>query len=98
MQYRFSARQGDIVTEINERGLTIHIMESAMFDEGRADLKIQARDLLGLVAADILEMPNHVRVEGHTDDRPINNRYFPSNWELSTSRATTVVRDLIENY
>lgn len=91
-------RTGDIVTEVNERGLTIHIMESAMFDEGRAVLKPRARELLDLVAADVLIMPNHVRVEGHTDGRPINNEVFPSNWELSTARATQVVRYLIDNH
>ncbi len=91
-------RKGDIVTEINERGLIIHIMESAMFDEGKAQLKPRALEILNLVAADIIKMPNHVRVEGHTDDRPINNSDFASNWELSTARATTVVRHFIDNY
>ena len=91
-------RKGDIVTEINERGLTIHIMESAMFDEGQAILKPRARELLDLAAADLKNLLNHVRIEGHTDDRPINTQQFPSNWELSTARATQVVRYLIENH
>jgi len=91
-------RQGDIVTEINERGLIIHIMESAMFDEGKAELKLRAVEILDMVAADIIKMPNHVRVEGHTDDRPIKTPEYPSNWELSTARATTVVRHFIDNY
>ncbi|MEE9441151.1 MAG: flagellar motor protein MotB [candidate division Zixibacteria bacterium] len=91
-------RRGDIVTEINERGLTIHIMESAMFDEAEAELKPRARELLDLVAADILGMPNHVRVEGHTDSSPIRTSLFPSNWELSATRATQVVRYLIEKH
>jgi len=91
-------RQGDIVTEINERGLIIHIMESAMFDEGRAELKPRAVEILDLVAEDLVGMPNHVRVEGHTDDRPISNEFYPSNWELSTARATTVVKYIIDKY
>lgn len=91
-------REGDIITEINERGLIIHIMESAMFNEGRANLKPRAIEILNLVAKDIVEMPNHVRVEGHTDDRPISNSEFMSNWELSTARATTVVRHIIDKY
>jgi chemotaxis protein MotB len=85
-------KKGDIVAEMNERGLIIHIMESAMFDEGRADLKPRSKSILDLVATDIIQMPNHVRVEGHTDDRPIRTGYYPSNWELSTARATQVVR------
>ncbi len=44
------------------------------------------------------EVPNPVRVEGHTDDLPINNERFPSNWELSTARATTVIKQLVEEY
>lgn len=91
-------RRGDIMTEVNERGLTIHIMESAMFDEGQAELKNRARELLDLVARDITGMPNHVRVEGHTDNRPIATEAFPSNWELSTARATTIVRYLIDRH
>jgi chemotaxis protein MotB len=91
-------RKGDINTEMNERGLVIHIMESAMFDEGSAFLKPKALEILDLVSADIIGMPNHVRVEGHTDNRPIHNADFPSNWELSTARATTVVRYLIERH
>ena len=91
-------RRGDIMTEVNERGLTIHIMESAMFDEGEAELKNRAREILDIVAKDIINMPNHVRVEGHTDDRPIKTPLFPSNWELSTTRATTIVRYLIDQH
>jgi len=91
-------RDGEIIAEMNERGLTIHIMESALFDEGRARLKPKAMEILNLVVGDIIKMPNHVRVEGHTDDRPINNERFPSNWELSTARATNVVRYFIDNY
>ena len=91
-------RADEVATEMNERGLIIHIMESAMFDEGRADLKPRSMEILDLVAGDIIQMPNHVRIEGHTDDRPINTQYFPSNWELSTSRATQVVRYLIDTH
>ncbi len=91
-------RDGEIVTEVNERGLTIHIMESAMFDEGQAELKNRARELLDIVARDIINMPNHVRVEGHTDNRPIATMAFPSNWELSTTRATSIVRYLIDQH
>ncbi len=49
--------------------------------------------------APILEKSdNHVRIEGHTDNVPINTAEFSSNWELSTRRATEVVRHLIEKY
>ena len=85
----------EISTELSERGLTIHIMESALFDEGQADLKARARRVLDMVGVDVIQMPNHVRIEGHTDDRPISNSRYPSNWELSATRATEVVRYFI---
>ncbi|MBC7105712.1 MAG: OmpA family protein, partial [Firmicutes bacterium] len=44
----------------------------------------------------LLRLPNYIRVEGHTDDLPINTPQFPSNWDLSTARANTVVKELID--
>ena len=82
-------------SEITERGLVIHITESALFDPGEAKLSPAALDLLDLVAGEIMTVPNHVRVEGHTDTSPIQTARFPSNWELSSARATEVVRYLV---
>lgn len=87
-------QQEAIQTEITERGLVIHIMESALFRDGSADLEGRARELLGEIAGVIRPLPNHIRVEGHTDDRSISTPIYPSNWELSSARATEVVRYL----
>ncbi len=78
--------------EITERGLVIHIMESALFQPGAAKLSASAMRILDLVASEIDSIPNHIRVEGHTDNSPIATSRFPSNWELSSARATEVVR------
>jgi chemotaxis protein MotB len=93
----FSAlgKQEDVQTEITERGLVVHIVESALFKLGSAELEPKAMDVLDLVFENIKNVPNHVRVEGHTDDRPINTVQYPSNWELSTARATQVARYFI---
>jgi len=88
----------ETVTEVTERGLVIHIVESALFSEATADLQSRAMRILDLVALKIKERSNHIRVEGHTDDRPINNERFPSNWELSAARATEVVRYFIDQH
>lgn len=88
----------EVQTEITERGLVVHIMESALFEEGSADLLNRTTDILDIIYEQIAERPNHIRIEGHTDDRQIKSIGFPSNWELSTSRATSVVRYFIENY
>jgi chemotaxis protein MotB len=83
-------------TEITERGLIVHIRESALFESGKADLKPTARFLLDTLAVELSGLPNHLRVEGHTDSRPISTDRYPSNWELSAARASAVVRYLIE--
>jgi chemotaxis protein MotB len=91
-------RQGEIKTEITERGLVVHIMDAALFKDASANLEPRAIEILDLIAAKVQNIPNHVRVEGHTDDRPINNVRFPSNWELSSARATEVVRFLTQSH
>ncbi len=88
----------EVQTEITERGLVVHIMESALFKEGSADLLSKTTDILDIIYEGIQGRPNHVRIEGHTDDRDIQSAVYPSNWELSTARATSVVRYFIENY
>jgi chemotaxis protein MotB len=93
---------GDTLQKISlisdERGLVVRAMEKAFFDTGKADLTSRARSALDGIAPVLKNMPNHVRVEGHTDNVPINTVEFRSNWELSVRRATEVVRCLIEQH
>jgi chemotaxis protein MotB len=100
IEKRFSklGREDVVQTEITERGLVVHIMESALFKVGSATLEPKAKDVLDIVYEQMKGIPNHVRIEGHTDDRPINTALFPSNWELSTARATEVVRYFIDKF
>ncbi|MFH2037242.1 MAG: flagellar motor protein MotB [Candidatus Zixiibacteriota bacterium] len=93
-----SENEGKVTTEITERGLVIHVMESALFKSGSAILEDQAISTLDIVASEINGLPNHIRIEGHTDNIPIVTGKYPSNWELSSARATEVVRYLIDNY
>ncbi len=91
--------EGKLVSvEVSERGLVIHIMESALFKSGSAFLEPKAQAILDLIALQIKDMPNHIRIEGHTDNRPINTAKYPSNWELSSDRATQVVRYLTDQH
>ena len=87
-----------ISATIEDRGLVIRVSESAFFDLGSAELKEQAMGIMDLFGSILSEIPNHVRIEGHTDNLPIKNEMYPSNWELSTYRATVCIRYLIENY
>jgi chemotaxis protein MotB len=79
------------------RGITVEINASVLFDEGDAALVGNARETLRPVAGLLRDDPHAIEVEGHTDTTPIRNAAFPSNWELSAVRASTVVRLFVEN-
>lgn len=68
-----------------------------LFESGEVELSPKAVSVLAEVAGMIKSLPNVINVEGHTDNVPINTVEFPSNWDLSTARATSVVRELILN-
>ncbi len=76
----------------NNRGVRIDIHDSLLFSPGSADLANAANDVINQIAAELKDSPNLIQVEGHTDNIPIHNATFFSNWELSAVRATNVVR------
>ncbi|HTA06054.1 MAG TPA: flagellar motor protein MotB [Solirubrobacteraceae bacterium] len=88
---------GDVHPVIEERGLAIRVLtDSLLFGSGSAALAAPGRPLLREIAGLLdVDQVHPVAVEGNTDDVPIHTAAFPSNWELSTSRASTVVRFLI---
>lgn len=75
----------------HEFWLEVEVRTDILFASGEAILSDKAIPALDALAATLLKYPNPVRVEGHTDNRPINTRYYPSNWELSAARAASVV-------
>ncbi|MHB8170273.1 MAG: flagellar motor protein MotB [Thermincolia bacterium] len=81
---------------LEERGLVISLREAVLFKLGSADLAPASLQVIDEVVKALETMPNPVRVEGHTDNLPINTPQFPSNWELSTARATNIVRYMIQ--
>jgi chemotaxis protein MotB len=85
-------RSGKVRITQNNRGVTVEINASVLFDEGAADLTDNARGTLAAVADMLRGDPHAIEVEGHTDTTPIANGRYPSNWELSAARASTVVR------
>lgn len=76
--------------------VNFEIKDSVLFDVGSADLKTEGRALLARIAGVLTTNRYPIAVEGHTDNAPIHTARFPSNWELSTTRATVVTRFLIE--
>jgi chemotaxis protein MotB len=67
-----------------------------LFDTGKADIKSSAEEIIEKVGVILESLDTEIMVQGHADDRPINTPVFPSNWELSTKRATNVVKFLID--
>lgn len=82
--------------EENERGITVHILEDIMFAAGKAELVENSKHVLKNLAVILRELPNDIRIEGHTDNMPINTYLFPSNWHLSVARATSTAYYLME--
>jgi len=85
-----------VVVYEQERGLVISFKDALLFASGSAELTPRARKIIEKVGATLVDLPNYIRVEGHTDDLPINTVKFPSNWELSVLRASNVVHVLQE--
>lgn len=88
---------GSIRLEQNERGITIHILEDIMFAPGKAQLVETSKHVLKNLAFILRSLPNDIRIEGHTDNVPINTLQFPSNWHLSVGRATSTAYYLVQS-
>jgi chemotaxis protein MotB len=79
----------------DERGLVVTIAtDKVLFDSGSAQLRPRGRRILDALEPTLAELPNRLSVDGHTNWLPISSERFPSNWELSTDRATGVLRYL----
>jgi chemotaxis protein MotB len=87
-----------VQTSIARRGLVVSVLtDKVLFDSGSADIKPAAEPLLDALSRLLkTQVRNPIQVEGNTDNVPVSGR-FPTNWELSTTRATAVVRELISH-
>jgi chemotaxis protein MotB len=90
--------KGKVRTHMEARGLVISLGENGIFDSGSDQIKREGKILLDTLATSLVSLGNYIRIEGHTDDVPIHNSRFPSNWELSTARATAVISHLIADF
>jgi chemotaxis protein MotB len=91
-------QQGKIELSLQARGLIMSLRESAFFDPGRAELHPESLKIMTKVAEALTRIPGQIRLEGHTDDKPIRTEMYPSNWQLSSARAITVLRMLSARY
>jgi len=81
----------------DSRGLTISLAEAGFFTPGSAVMPAKSLEVVDRIAATLRPLSYNIRVEGHTDNAPIHTSQFPSNWELSTARATFLLQYLISN-
>lgn len=90
-------KSGQVRVTENALGITLDIDASVLFEPGQATLDEKAIVVLANVGRILAGSDFPITVEGHTDNLPISNTLFPSNWELSVVRASSVVRLFIEN-
>ena len=79
-------------------GVRVSLASSSFFDSGSALIKEEALPALDKIAKVLSRTTKRLIVEGHTDNQAIKSKQFPSNWELSSARASTIVRYLIMLY
>ena len=89
---------GSVNVKRDHRGIVIAVADKMLYTSGSAKLKEDAINFLDQLVQPIVDYPHPVRIEGHTDNIPISTREFPSNWELSASRAINVAKYFIEKH
>ena len=82
----------EIALILTERGPTMRLSDELLFESGVAAVTDTAKPVLRQISQIISKTLYNVRIEGHTDNTPINSDQFPSNWELSTKRAVNILR------
>lgn len=88
----------EIAVTVGPDGLVVSLREIGFFDSGSADIRASSLSAFSRIAWLLADRKYRVRIEGHTDNKPIHNTKFSDNWELSTARASELVRLLIVKY
>ncbi|RIZ66155.1 MAG: flagellar motor protein MotD [Methylococcales bacterium] len=88
--------QGKVHVTLSNWGISIEINASILFGAAEAKLNPESIEILQPIADILKDQPQLIHVAGYTDNKVINNAYYPSNWELSAARASSVVRLLID--
>jgi chemotaxis protein MotB len=87
--------EGEFKVSYEVIGIRLILQEKILFSSGSAEIKPETYPILDKLYEILKDLPNPVEVEGHTDSIPISTEKFPSNWELSTARASSIVRYFI---
>ena len=87
--------KGSVAVRVDGAKVIIHVLERASFDSGKAEVRLEFVPVLKKIARLIDNEDGTITVSGHTDNIPISNNRYRSNWELSTSRAVSVAHELM---
>ncbi len=88
---------GQIVVTRQDDTIVVRVPNQLLFPSASADVRPEALAVLDVAASVIADVPHLVRIEGHTDNVPVGTERYPTNWELSSARATAVLRYLIDH-
>jgi len=88
-------RKHEVTMSMRRDGLVVSLKENGLFESGSATIRPDSIDALSRLAKVLKQRQENIRIEGHTDNIRIHNAHFASNWELSTARATEIIRLLI---
>ena len=91
-------KRHEVTISMRPDGLVVSLEEIGFFDSGTATIRTESLGAISRLAEVLRARPENLRVEGHTDNVPIHNSQFASNWELSTYRATEITRLFIARY
>jgi len=91
-------KNGNLQLRLDARGLIISMREKGFFASGDSAVAPESMPILAKIAAVVLSLPNPVRLEGHTDARPIHNSRYHSNWELSAARSIAMLELLRDRF
>jgi chemotaxis protein MotB len=88
----------EVALKAQREGLVVSLREIGFFDSGSAEIRPSSEAAVRRIAEALAAQENNIRIEGHTDNVPIHNAHFASNWELSTARATEMTQLFIMHY
>lgn len=91
-------QRSEVAVSVGPDGLVVSLREIGFFESGSAAVRASSQSAFSRIAWLLAERKYRVRIEGHTDNRPIHNAQFIDNWDLSTARATELVRLLMTKY
>ena len=91
-------QRGEVDIHMEPRGLVVSLKQGALFDSGDDTVKPSALATIRKVANVLTQLTNQIRLEGHTDNVPIHNERFHSNWELSSARSIAILQLLSQAF